>query len=498
MKKILIAVFLAFSIGTVYAQTDSAQVPRTQLKNNRYVPVYGTFYSWMVTEQGNLYFTNERARAAVSALSPLSYNPTTGAFSLSGLSGLGTANQLPGMNAGGTGFEWKTLAGGSIISISHGVGSLTIGINANSIGTGQIGTAGVGTDELGDSVVTSRKIPLGNVVRSIEGLFDDIFVGGENGASVRTASGPTGDSIIVSGGVSGGDSAGIFALQSTDLDVTNPNGPTTTINIKSGGVTNGKLGANAVTTDKVQDGTLLTGDFNATAKAPLAGTADSAGKAGLAANATHAVAADSAGKVKVSSIGSPELIDGSITTPDFNAAAKAPLAGTADSAINTGHATSADSAGKVKSTGVTPTVYGNGSNVFQGTLNAGGQVTAASNVPIAITGANVNDGTLTGADVQNQSLMPADIDTSASGMATQSDLPIFVSGYYRAGMDSVVVPVSGMTAGRKLGVSWTNAGAGNFGVLSVFARTDSVGVYSNWVETIDSLMFTILIKGNTP
>ena len=235
-----------------------------------------------VAEGSNLYHTTARVRNSLGVVLPLVYDAGTGIFSLTGLSALGSTNQMPGMNAAGTALEWKTIAGGSIISISHGVGSLTLGINANSIGTGQIGTAGVGTDELVDSSVTSRKFPLGNIVRSIGGLFDNIAVAGENGASVRTAPGPTHDSLVISSEV------------------------------------------------------------------------------------------------------------------------------------------------------------------------------------------------------------------------TSAELPVFITGYYRSGVDSVVVPVPGITAGRRLEISWGNAGTSHFGVLSASARTDSIGVYSNWVEPIDSLLFTILIEGINP
>jgi len=381
--KIIVALALVLALaGSAIAQQDTGKVNRSGLAaDGRIVPKWVTFYSWMVQEQGNLFFTNERVRAALSGVPPLSFNSLTGAFSLTGLSGLGTVNQIPGMNSGATGLEWKTLAGGAQVSVTHGLGTVTIGIVANSIGAPQIGTAAVGNDELGDSVVTSRKVALDQLVRSINGLFDDLYVGGEGGATVRTAAGPVKDSLLINAGAGGGGGS-ITAIQSTDLDVTNPNGPTTTINIKTSGVTNPKLGPNAVTTDKVLDGTLLSADANASFKAPNATHADSSDKAALAVNATHATAADSAGDVADNVVNTTHIVNGTITTPDFNAAAKAPLAGTADSSIKADHAINADSAGKVKSTGVTATTYGNATSVPQITVNPAGQATAISNVTI--------------------------------------------------------------------------------------------------------------------
>lgn len=48
-----------------------------------------------------------------------------------GLTSGGSANQLFGMNSAGTGLEYKTLTAGSNISVSHGVGSATVGVVAN-------------------------------------------------------------------------------------------------------------------------------------------------------------------------------------------------------------------------------------------------------------------------------------------------------------------------------------------------------------------------------
>lgn len=72
----------------------------------------------------NLYYTDARARGAVSASSPLSYNSTTGDFSLT----LGSANQLLGVDAGATASEYKTLSGTTNqVSVTHGVGTITLG-----------------------------------------------------------------------------------------------------------------------------------------------------------------------------------------------------------------------------------------------------------------------------------------------------------------------------------------------------------------------------------
>jgi len=83
-------------------------------------------------EGTNLYYTDARARNAISANAPIIYNSATGVIGLStplavsyggtGLSSLGTANQLLGVNSGATALEYKNIASllnaGSGISIS--------------------------------------------------------------------------------------------------------------------------------------------------------------------------------------------------------------------------------------------------------------------------------------------------------------------------------------------------------------------------------------------
>ena len=83
------------------------------------------------------------------------------------------------------------------------------------------------------------KINNGQVVRSLNGLKDNIILKGSGGAAV-TSNGDT-ISIAASGGGSGG---GISAIQNTDntLSISNPTGSTTTINLHSPFIINSKVG----------------------------------------------------------------------------------------------------------------------------------------------------------------------------------------------------------------------------------------------------------------
>lgn len=79
-----------------------------------------------------------------------------------------------------------------------------------------------------DNSITEPKIEAGQVVKSVNGLHDRITMRGANGASVTTS----GDTVTIT--ASGGGAGGIGTIQNTNnsLDIINPGGPTTTVNVK--------------------------------------------------------------------------------------------------------------------------------------------------------------------------------------------------------------------------------------------------------------------------
>ncbi|MBI5465805.1 MAG: hypothetical protein HY974_00780, partial [Candidatus Kerfeldbacteria bacterium] len=89
--------------------------------------VSGSATTTDLSEGSNLYYTDTRARASQSATSPLSYNSTSGAHSLAGLSTLGTGNYLVGVNSGATAWEYKQLSGTTNqINVNHAAGAVTL------------------------------------------------------------------------------------------------------------------------------------------------------------------------------------------------------------------------------------------------------------------------------------------------------------------------------------------------------------------------------------
>lgn len=99
-------------------------------------------------------------------------------------------------------------------------------ISDGTVGTIDLANTAVTTPKVADGSITAAKIPASQVVKSINGLKDNLTMRGANGASVTT----NGDTLTIT--ASGG--GGVNTLQNTNntLDITNPNGPTVTANVK--------------------------------------------------------------------------------------------------------------------------------------------------------------------------------------------------------------------------------------------------------------------------
>ncbi len=106
----------------------------------------------------------------------------------------------------------------------------------------------VTSEKILNATIQSGDIGAGQIVKSVNGLRDDLFIGGSGGATVNSS----GDSIIISAG-SGGGGTGIQGVQNTNntLDIVNPNGPTATINLKERSVGTNHLTDGAVTAPKM-------------------------------------------------------------------------------------------------------------------------------------------------------------------------------------------------------------------------------------------------------
>jgi hypothetical protein len=216
--------------------------------------------------------------------------------------------------------------------------------------------------------VTSTHVADDTVVRSLNGLQDDVFLAagnnivlGQNGdtltvsaigsdgvPSVNGITGPVnlvgaGGTVVSTNGetititsVGGEGGTGIQGVQNTDnaLTVTDPTGPTATINVKPLGITTTHLAANSVASEKIQDGTIASIDVadNSLRNADIATTAAIA-ESKLALNfPTHSNANDPNTGEKAAlagTIGAPGIANRYVTSTDPRLNDARPPTGTA-------------------------------------------------------------------------------------------------------------------------------------------------------------------------
>ena len=110
----------------------------------------------------------------------------------------------------------------------------------------------VGSRALADGAVTGAKISPGAVVTALNGLAGALHLKGGGGTTISTS----GDTLIVTSIIGEGGS-GILGVQNSDgfLKVSDPTGPTVTVDLASGGIPESKLALDHPTHDNANDPT---------------------------------------------------------------------------------------------------------------------------------------------------------------------------------------------------------------------------------------------------
>jgi hypothetical protein len=240
----------------------------------------------------------------------------------------------------------------------------SLSARVNSIDSSNIDDGGISYGDLASTAA----------VKSLNGRTGSLTIVGAGGATISTS----GDTItITAGGGEGGGS--VVGVQNTDgaITVTDPAGPTVTLNITGNSITAAMIatdgvGSAEIAADAVGASEIATGAVTTTEilDSTIAGSDIGSGivNSNHIANGTI-VGAD----VAASTLDSSDIADGGISGTDLRASA-VDSSKVADGSI---------SPDDLRATGVTASTYGSATTSPQVTVNAKGQITGASSVTIA-------------------------------------------------------------------------------------------------------------------
>ena len=384
-----------------------------------------------------------------------SVNGAAGEVTVDGAGGISVVTSGNSITITGDGGGGGGSAGVQAIQNSDNAFSIT-----NPIGptvTLNVRDGGIAANMMADDAVTSAAVADGGIeavdlaetaaVKQLNGLSGPVTIAGTGGATVTSS----GNTITINAG-SGGGASGVQGIQNTDgfLQITDPNGPTVTVDVQNGAVSTDMISDAAVTAEKIANLT-ISGDKLANSSVTSSKIADGTiQSADLAASASVRTLNTLAGDVTLAATGDASIArSGNTLTIDVSrpAAGGIQTIQSTDGALavsgSTGPTTSlAVSAGGIKSNmiadaaitsvKIAPNVVSASHLANNSVLSTALADDAVTNAKLAnqsvsagkiqddaVDGAKIADGTVTGADVQDGSLSGADV---ADGTITSADL----------------------------------------------------------------------------
>lgn len=388
-------------------------------------------------------------------------NGLTGPVTISGTGGAtvtsdgNTISINAGAGGGGSGVQGVQNTDGFLQITDPNGPTVTIDVQDGAVATDMIREAAVTGDKIANLTITEGKLAAGAVtsVKIADGTIAAVDLA--PGAAVRTLNTVSGDVTLVGSGAAqvsrNGNTltvnvpatdGGVRTIQNQDgaIGVTNPNGPTTTLTIRSGGIQTAMLNDDAVTGTKLAD--------QAVGAAHLA---DAAVQGRALANGSV-----TALKIADGQVGSVALADGSVTSAKILDGAVTPNK-FADGSVT---------ANKLADGAVTSPKFADGS--VSSTKLADGAVTSTKLAEDAVTSASIEDGTITGADVADGSIGAADLAPDAA-VLTLNDL---TGSVVLAGGGSTTVSTDGNT----IVISSSSTGSGGPGIRNIDNADGAIAV----------------------